>query len=280
MKRLLTCIKFIIISVAFTSLAGCGETDIEPEGEMAVIEGWISSDGYPTVIFTSSINPDGRDKKLSDAVVRWGRVSISDGERTVVLTAGPDDDYFPPYRYYNYRLKGEPGRTYTIKADYKRLHAEASCTMPFPTEIDRIEVEPLNDSLRGATLYFRAPEDCPAYYYVTLRSDKRRSRPYPAMLGIAEALQPGAEISIPLYRPKNRLDTLDFVPNFKKGERYLVDLNRIDKKVYDFWRSYNELIVFGGSQFVSTSSELVGNIKNGYGVWSAQGTSTRQLDIE
>ncbi len=270
------------LAIAASALfAGCA-AESPSTAVLPVIEGWIDSDGYPIVIFTSSLVPDGGGGSLLDKMIRWGRVSVSDGERTVVLTGGLSDSYFPPYRYYSFDIKGEPGRVYTLVADYEDFHVEASCLMPSPTEIGRVELSPIsgNDTLRAAEVWFTAPPDCPAYYCVCVRDVESRGRQLPAMMGKAVAVEPGKEMSIPLFNPKNMLDTVPFVPQLSVGQKLQVSLCRVTREVYEFWKEYDNAVMFGGSQFVSSSVSLEGNVTGGYGVWSARGVSSVFLDVE
>lgn len=276
-----TILPVIPASILLLAAFACGEDPVSAK-PAPVIEGWINSDGYPVVMFTASFVTDDYGKPIADKMIRWGKVTISDGETTAILTGGLDKEYFPPYRYYTFDIKGVPGRTYRIVADYEDLHAEAECTMPFPTSIDSIAVRSIqgNDSLRSATLHFTAPADCPAYFCVTLRDLDPRGRPLPAMMGCVRADVPGVHMELPLLRPKNSLDTVPFIPQFTIGQRYDVTLCRVSPEVYEFWDGYNNLTIFGGSQFVSASSSLKGNIRGGFGVWSAQGASTRLLEVK
>ena len=250
----------------------------------AVIEGWIDSGGSPMVIFTASLSPDDEPQSIADKIIRWGKVTVSDGEQTIILTGGPDKNLFPPFSYYTYRLIGVPGRTYRITAEYEDLYAEASCTMPYPTPIDSLIVTPIegNDSLRSATLCFTAPTDTPAYYYVTVRKEGRGTRPYPAMMGTVKALRPGENIRVPVFNAKNQLDTASFVPQLKVGQNLEIALCRVTEEVYNFWTTYENAVMFGGSLIIdnSTGSESVGNIAGGYGVWSVQGVSKVVLEVE
>lgn len=250
--------------------------------EKAVIEGWINSDGYPVVIFTSSISPDEEDITLSDKIIRWGKVTITDSVDSFTMTGGPDNDFFPPYRFISYQMKGEPGKTYKIRAEFKNLVAEAECTMPMPTPIDRVEVLPIedNDSLRAATLYFTTPANCPSYYYLTIREAESGKQPLPAMLGTYKATTPGIEASIPILHSKNHLNDDIFVPQLKIGEKLEISLCRISEEVYEFWSAYDNAVLFGGNQFFDSAQSLHGNIQGGYGVWSAQGVSRTTLLVE
>ena len=269
-----------IIFLAFC-LASC-ITDLKYEGEKAVIDGWIDSDGNPSVIFTSSIVPGENNSSLADKIIRWGKVTISDGDTTIIMTGSPEKFYFPPYRYVTYQMNGEPGKTYKITADYADLHAEASCRMPEPTPILNIEVKNIegNDSLKSAELQFVTPEICPAYYYVTMRKLDSGERFLPTMLGTYKATEPSRLVNIPIMHPKNGLSMDPFVPQLKIGEKLEIKLCRITEEVYEFWNQYDNAVLFGGSQFINSSNSIEGNISGGYGIWSAQGTSTYYLNVK
>ena len=271
----------ILAAGLLTAAAGCTESDEGPVAPKPVIEGWIDSDGHPTVLFTLSLKPD-ENGYIADKMVRWGKVTVSDGEKSVVLTGTPDDRYFPPYRYYSMNICGEPGKTYTIVADNgEGLTATASCLMPCPTPIDRIEVEPTEvDTLRAATLVFTAPDDCPAYYYVSIRDLKDLGRPKPGLLGTAEALKPGAEVRVPVMHSKSHLSNKGYVPQLIRGERLEVRLNRVSREVYDFWRAYSDLVLFGDSEFVTSNAPMPTNVEGGYGIWSAQGSAMQILEVK
>lgn len=273
--------KLFFLLVFSWVLTSCIETQ-EIAREKAVIDGWIDSDGFPVVIFTSSLVPGENEITLADKMIRWGKVTISDGIETIILTGGPDKNYFPPYKYVTYQMKGTPGKKYTITADFKDLHAEAECEMPEPSPITTIEVSPIegNDTLRSASLHFVTPTDVPAYYYITMRDYGDRGRFAPTMLGTYKATEPEKEVSIPLFHPKNHLSDEDFEPMLKVGQIVEVNLCRITREVYDFWLAYDNSVLFGGSQFIDTSQSIVGNIKDGYGVWSAQGVSRALLEVK
>ena len=261
-------------------LSGCVQPAPEEE-EKAVIDGWIDSEGYPIVIFTSSIVPGINNTNLAEKIIRWGVVTISDGENTIIMTGDPAEDYFPPYRYVTFKMKGEPGKTYHITADYQNYHAEARCIMPEPTPIKEIRLHEIenNDSLRSAELSFVTPTDVPAYYYITLRNQGESGRFMPTMLGTYKATIPGLEVTVPVLHPKNQLSD-SFSSQLKIGEKVEISLCRITPEVYAFWNSYDNAVLFGGTQFFSSTQSLPGNILGGYGIWSAQGVDTVLLDVE
>lgn len=262
-----------------TIIAACDETP-SPADRQAVIEGYISNDGYPTVYFTSSVTPDDGGS-ISDAVINWGKVTIDDGEREVVLTGRVDDTGLPPYRYYTLNMVGESGRTYRIKADFKDLHAVSEVRMPFPTPIDGLTFEETSvDTLRAVTLHFTSPEDTPAYYYISMRKQEKESRFSPCVMGSICADIPGAHYSIPVLKPRIKIDGEKYVSSVAVGEKWEVSLNRVEKEVYEFWKAYDNMILFSNSPFISSSQSLPTNIVGGLGIWSPQGVSTLRFEVE
>lgn len=79
--------NFIVLPLLLM-LAACdtpADYSLDPQ---PVIEGWIDSDGYPNVIFTVAYSPEETDVSVADKLIRWGKVTVSDGSDTVVLTGG------------------------------------------------------------------------------------------------------------------------------------------------------------------------------------------------
>ncbi|MDE6027155.1 MAG: DUF4249 domain-containing protein [Muribaculaceae bacterium] len=259
-------------------LSSC-EEEVAHGLPMPVIEGTISSEGYPTVLFSSSIVP-GTDGNLQDAMINWGKVTISDGEREVVLTGSADASYLPPFRYHTVEMTGEPGKTYTITAKFKDLYAVSTCRLPDPTAIDSITFSASSDSLRAATLFFHSPEDVPAYYYLTMRQPKRDSRDAPCMMGTIRVDSPNKGYSIPVLRPRVKVDSVKYQSQLMVGEEWIVSLNRVEREVYEFWKAYDNMVLFSTSPFLSVNESLPTNIRGGYGVWSPQGRSSKIIRVE
>lgn len=255
---------------------GCDDELSDSAEPRPVIEAYISQGGTPEVFFTTSVSPS-QAGELSDVVVRWGKVTVSDGTDTVILTGGPFKGAFPPFHYYTPMMTGKAGRTYTVTAEYNGLRATATATIPEATPVDSIVVRPVEgvDSLCSATLWFTAPAVTPAYYYISVLEDHPGARPLPSYLGTVSVERPGIAVSMPIYRPKYKYGApKDYVAQLKRGARYSIALCRVEKEVYDFWNSYGSIVAFGsGSLFVNSVVRLSGNVTGGYGIFSAQGQS-------
>lgn len=264
-------------------LGGCDEGEREAAPQRLVVEGWFNSGSYPEVLLNLSMVPSDEEGSVAESIVRWGVVSISDGEREVILTGGPSDRYFPPYHYYTFDMEGVPGRTYTLKATYRGMTVTSTAEMPCPTPIGTLSSTPVegNDTLRHLTLTFTAPEDTPAYYHLSARAHSRDGREYPCMIGAHEVLKPGAEVSLPVYRGnRSTRPGENFDADFPEGETVTVTLARVSRDVFLFWRAFDNASLVNGSVFVGAPGSLPSNITGGYGVWSPQGASTATLRLD
>ena len=267
---------FVIL--ASLLLWSCEDSELEVEIR-PVIEAYIDSDGFPRVMFTSTL-ADGDNQTIEEKVVRWGKVTMSDGVTTVILTGGPDKSQFPPFRYTSYELKGVPGRTYTIEAQYKDLHAKAQCTMPEPPEVEEVKdvCAAESDTLRDVALRIRAPQDVPAYFHVSVRTYPAEDAYLPAMLGCVKAEKPGEIVELPVYMPKVSIGKNLYDASRLPSNRAVdIKVERVSKEIYEFWMNFNNANLFGGSMFVTTSASIGGNIEGGYGYFSAQGVKIISL---
>lgn len=278
-KSLLTVISTIIFPLITVMLQCCGE-EPTPAARKAVIEGYFRSGEYPAVMFSSSVVPGIRGN-ITDALINWGKVTITDGDTAVVLTGQVDHTYTPPYVYYTFDMTGIPGRTYTISAEFKDLKAFASVRMLQPVKIDSITTTPtVNDTLRSATLHFTSPVEGPAFFYLSMKKNERNTRMLPCMMGTIKTDFPGTHYSIPLLRPRIKSDPREYVSQLIVGEEWVISLNRVERPVYDFWKAYDEMVMFSTSPFISTSASLPSNINGGYGIWSVEGSYQMRLSVK
>ncbi len=282
--RNLTC-KYMIASVAMAALSllplltvSCSE-DEEPLAPQLVVEGQIESGSFATVLFTWSLTPD-ENSEIGDKIIPWGKITISDGTREEILRGGKASGWLPPYRYYGNEIRGESGKEYHIRAEYKGHVATSTVRMPERTPIDSITVTPIEgvDSLRSVVMHFTAPSDCPAYYYLGIREMGSKEQPLPCFMGIVSTDSPGSHIRVGVFNAK-KYNEKHFVSNLRRGHDYEISLNRITERVFRFRQTYNEMLVFSHNPFLSTAQTLPTNIDGGLGIWSAQGTARYELRL-
>lgn len=274
MKKYLPVILTLILV-----LAGCAGEDVRIPPVLA-IEGWIDSDGYPVVVLTQTLSPSADPVEVDGAMVRWGRVTISDGERTEVMTGGIDHAIFPPYSYKCFKMKGEVGRQYTVRASYDGMELTAMSEILPPARIDTVLFRPDGDSLCSAMLTFSPPADADTCRFVVFtRVRGKESRHYMSLLGAVTTHGVGA-VTVPVFRGKHKDSVGEYEPNFQRGDTVDLLLARVDEDVYRFWEGYQNAVYFGGNIFLSTEERLPGNTRGGYGIFSARGTARKMLNVD
>ena len=94
--------NYHILLAALLICCGCSDLRLARSESKLVMEGWIEDGRFPVVLLSTSVpvSTEPQDmESLQDHIVRWGKVTVSDGEREVVLTGGPDDRFIPPYMF-------------------------------------------------------------------------------------------------------------------------------------------------------------------------------------
>lgn len=259
----------LAFSSSLMAVCSCQMAQEPPARPELVVEGWIDSNGFPTVLLSSSALPTEEPGKLEEIIARWGKVTIENRGKEVVMIGRSNTGIgFPFYCYYTYEMIGQPGEIYSIRAEYGGRSVVATCRMP--SQI--VEIDSLTMGSKGVgEVYFTAPEICPAYVVVKANIGGG-TRFYPTPLGFAECLTPGASMSLPVYLPLSSVSKLP-VGEALVGEELHVKLATVSKEVYDYWVAFGEIATVGSNSFVGTAENLPPTVSGGLGVWSAQGVS-------
>lgn len=268
-----------ILGVALT-LGACTSSDETVHA--LVVEGFIADGEYPKICLMQTVSPEQTGNSLADMIVRWGRVSLSDGTDSLLLTGGPDKSYFPPYTYTTYEMQGRRGRTYSLEAEYDGMLVKASSTIPEPVPIDSVIIRPVHagaDEYR-ISLYLTARRDSNEYFRVMARVRGIHDRLLPAFMGVAESAGKGGALEIAVNRPKTAKDTTDYRPVFTAGETVEIALCTLEKEAYQFWLDYENAVAFSGSQFLAPATPLRSNIAGGYGCFFGYGMTRATLTLD
>ncbi len=145
-------ILFLLVCLANTSFFSCQkELEFEkPEASQdLIIDGWIEQDRYARIFLTKSAAYfDQIDSaKMVDLVVRFAKVTISDGQNTEILTLKRDTAYFPPYYYQSTEIKGEIGKKYQLTVELSGKTYSSSTTITDPVNIENVSFAPAEGSL-------------------------------------------------------------------------------------------------------------------------------------
>ena len=265
--------KRIVYGLCLSLLLVACQEDYHDNHEEIVVEGWIESGGFPVVLLTKTFvvelgkNVDGE----TSIVLPWGKVTVSDGTNSVILTGDYDERYFPPYAYSTSRMKGVPGRTYYLTVEYGDRVVTAQTTIPMPDSLDALSVTPCADvdSMYQITAYYDDNLDTKDYYLFLTRIFNRETRYYPSFLGLQDdahldhhnqqVVQPGFHF---LTSPDNK-----YRPYFHENDSVQIKFAKIDETTYRIHKAYSEMVSLSSNPIFSSDLSMPTNIEGGLGYW-------------
>lgn len=277
-------LKIIIIMALSALLFSCSGDYLPEQKDEIVVEGWIEDNGFPVVILTKNINISNVYQpmdSLSSRIVKWAKVTVSDGEKSVVLTGRYTHGYFPPYIYTTSHFRGEAGKTYRLTVEYGDFHATATTTIPETHRIDELTVERCaqSDTLYQISLRYNADEAEQNYYQIFTRVGGRNLRQYlAAYLGTLDSKVMKSGTKIPVYRGRD-INTRKYTPYYNITDTVAVKFAHIDRTSYDFWYDYTRNLSTAANMFFASTAAFRSNIVGGTGYWCGMGSDIRYVAI-
>lgn len=254
----------------------------EPE---IVLEGWIDEGGHPIVMLHKSINFtedfNTMEDLIEEKIIYLGKVTVSDGETSVVLTGRVDTAYLPPYLYSSVRIMGESGRAYRVEAEFEGKKVSAVTTIPPKALFDSISVESMPDKpgffrLTGYLTDMKEQSD----YFVVFYRYKGEKQYRNGLHGVASdiAADTSGVLRIPIYKNMAGTSLVDkdslSTRFFRLGDTLEIKLAAIDGVSYRFWESFASLTITSTIPFLPVSENIYTNVSGGRGYWCGYGSST------
>lgn len=275
-----------ILLLSFVALFCSCEGDIlPPQQSQMVVEGWIEDGRHPVVMLTSTVPVSEQETSidsLGQYLIRWARVALSDGERTVVLSGKYTKDYFPPYIYTTAALLGEAGKTYTLTVDYDRQHATASTTIPQSVPLERLYATLKHevDSTYSIHAVFSHDASRQRYFRLFTCIPSQSKQFYSAFMGLFDCTMLDNPADV-LVNSGLSIDNIgDYKSSFRKGDTVLVKLCTMDEASYRFWYDWDDSENFASNPFMPATSNLVSNVKGALGYWCGYGSSVRTIVVK
>lgn len=273
-------VKYLLFAVLASLLllpAGCRGDEFNEAEPVLVVEGWIEDGEFPTVFVTSSIAVSTEYQSLENLdqyLVRYARVTVSDGDTTVTLVGRADRDIFPPYSYTTSYMRGQAGKSYTLTVDYGGRHVSGVTTIPAPVPVDSFKARQIGpEPTYELKAWFRNDPDKRQYYKVFTRHhsspDELYYSPFICSYDGADLSNPA---SVSLYWEK-RLGSQDYRPFFLSTDTVDVRFCTMDEASYRYWRDYASTIAFSRNQLIPVTENLPGNLQGGLGYWCGYGAS-------
>lgn len=277
MKKLL-----LISAIAF--LCSCGQWEKQDIPSEIVVEGWIEAGEAPVVMLTASLTPSSNYTyldSLSNHIIKRAKVTLSDGDTTVVMYSKRDKRYMPPYIYTTGWISGKAGKTYKLKVEYNGTTIKAGTTIPEAEPVAAVRAVPVegSDSLFTivVTLNNKAGEN--RFYRIFTMVEGEDSRYISSFPGAIEGagLKPGAEITITRGKSLNRHK---FATQFKKGSTVRVKVCTCEEATCRFWMAIDDITTVGNTPFFPMYDNPASNIEGGLGYWAGYGASVSTLVVK
>lgn len=280
-------IRFLILAGMLVFLLSC-EKSVEmnfPEVQsQVVIDGWIEQDGPPRVLLTRSLPYFSEIDSASfrNLVISKAKVSVSVDSITEILTLHYDDQYFPPYIYQGFQIKGETGKSYLLKVTIGGDTLTANTTIPDPPAIDSLWTvsHPIKDTLSQIMVQFSDEPEIPNYYRLFSRIHGFDDYYKPAYASVFNDQSfNGSTVSFPLFKGyttnQSREDLF-----FTSDDTVYVKLSTIGETSYNFWKNFQSEQMNSVNPFASSALEIEGNIGgNGKGIWTGYGSDYGRIVI-
>lgn len=273
---------FLWLLAISMNCASCTDNPYNNEVPQLVVEGWIDSGDHPIVFVTTTV-PFSTTKKtstdFSSHILNWAKVTVSDGEHTVVMTGRVMANYPIGYGFSTSNMRGEAGKTYKLTVDYANYHAQATTTIPLPCTIDSFRCFTLPE--KGDSLYelhayasHLALTDNGACKFFAMRKGKDKQY-LSCNMGLfpAQAINDYADFSI-FQGHRMKKDKKDkYSPYFSIKDTVLVKFSTTEADGYRFWKSYEVNLSLASSPFFGTTHGLQGNVDGAIGYWLGYGST-------
>jgi hypothetical protein len=245
-----------------------------------VVEGYVYQDSIPFLFLTknSPFFATLDSSALQQYIVRGAKITISDGFTTDTmqeLNFGQITVYAAP------NIRGEVGRTYTLRVEAIGLTVTASTTIPAPIPLDSVwwKVQGEHDSLGFIWAHLTDPDTIGNYY----RWYAKRISHYPdgeqkdddfiAPIGstFEDKFINGKSFDFFYNRGRMPNSTKEDDENeerefFKRGDTVIVRFCTIDRSIFQFWRDEETQVSNNGNPFANPAP-VTSNINGGLGVW-------------
>ena len=248
-----------------------------------IVEGKIELNGHPKVILTRNIpyyvDVDSAD--LIYLVLRQPKVTVSDGEKSEILTLRYNNEEFPPFYYEGNELIGEAGKFYYLTIEYGEKKLTATTFIPQPVMLDSIWFQPNSsgDSLGKINALLKNTNQH-NYYRVFSQIRSKQKQFYPTLVSNFDGrLFNGMDFTFHLSKgPESYLDLNSTDFDFRRGDTVLLKICTLDEAHFTFWQGYQNEVANGANPFASSYHKVESNIVgDGKGIWGGYGSSIYQI---
>ncbi len=277
-------LRYIIYMIVILCCFGCTDAKIPAAESGLVVEGWIENGRHPVVIVTTSVptTTEYQDwESLYDHLVRWAKVTISDGEQSVVLTGKYSEDYFPPYIYTTARIVGEVGKTYWLTVEYEDMTATAVTSVPEPVELEYVKVKEVEAGYK-IVAGIRDDKSVKNYYRFFSMVEGADSTYVPSLLGLIDdsVLTDDVNEAFVNGAYKAMTDSISRSPiQYLKDDVVKIRFCNMEETAFNYWTDYEDIAALSASPFFPVNKKIRSNVSSGMGCWAGYGSSYYRVSI-
>ena len=263
-----------LIIVLLIILSACSpDLDYKVTGytQKIIVEGRIETGRSPVVYLSLNVplSKTVDSTTILDHVIRYAKVTVSDGEKTEILTSKWDKDYFPPYVYKGTEIVGEEGKNYTLKVEYGGYTLHAQTSIPQGFEIGQINSTNTDvDSLRTLSVNINVDNSRKNSFRVfTKKAKDKRFIETPVLFnsGLNLSGLQTFHISPQVAKTDSSYREGRF---FVVGDTVDVRIRAIDSTSTMFFKDMTMFSVVAGNVFINEVKPLNSNISEpGFGIW-------------
>lgn len=264
-------------------LAAC-QRESQPQKPQLVIEGWIENGDYPHVAITTSLPVElGKQITTPDLVEHVARdavVTVSDGEKTVQLEGKVNMGIFPPYYFTTTQMKGEVGKTYSLRVEYQDYVATAQTTIPQPVPIEKLYVDEIKDGLATVKCGFTDPPEPGNYYKLFTKTLGEDADYVSTVLGVVSDEDLNGYTELFIYSSQRFMDVWG-QPNVREYDVLRVKLCTMDKASFEFWSAFDKTVLGTAFNLRTEGSAYDHIIDGAKGYWIGYGVDqVKQIKVE
>lgn len=258
--------------VLFTTMlcAACADYDVPHQTPELVVEGIAEAGSSPVVRLTTTV-PVQVDfqsiDNLQEHVLRYARVTVSDGEESVILTGRYVRGHRIPFEYTTGHLTCQAGKTYTLTVDYLSYHAEAQCFVPAPCSLDSLYAQ---QSPTGDLQIVAIPSatDAPQWGRCFICS----SVTYGDFLLAPLSMLPASRLLLQNPEIQGQGDY-----SLRPGEEVIVRCSSLDSIGNLFWTDYEQSLHLSRNYLMPLTDNVYSNVDGALGYWLGLGSTYYRL---
>ena len=249
-----------------------------------VVEGYIEPGKYPVVYLTKSSPYFEKidSSNVRNLIASVAKVTVSNGEKSEVLTLRYAKNIFPPYFYEGTEIRGEVGKTYTVTIELGGKTYTSTTTLVDPVPLQKISfVKTTNNEVQNfLSLNFLDPKGEKNCYRVYTKRIGKDPDYVPCYLSTFNDYGfDGQEFNFEVIRSYSSIIQTDNGRYFVRGDSVLVKFCAIDERQHNYWKSVETQIAISANPFGLSSSDPLSLIQGGaLGVWA--GLSSKYYSIK